>query len=65
MEAAPRRANPHDKYLITIHNLEEDYCSWRIPDEPTYGEFFVCFQGQHEVGGGILLTTNELNRCAI
>lgn len=60
MERAPR-ANPHDKYICTFYpgRLQDgtfvdgfDYCNWRIPDEATYGEFFICFVGQHEIGDG-------------
>lgn len=52
--------NKHDKYLCTLfpnRNEDEtfddnfDFCRWRIPDPDTYGEFFVCFIGQHEIGG--------------
>lgn len=46
------RENKHDKYLITLWNLEGDLCTWRIPEPETYGDFFICFQGQHEIGGG-------------
>lgn len=55
-----RRVNPHDKFLLTVFpdrrqdgtfDDEFDFCSWRIPDEENYGAFFVCFAGQHEIGG--------------
>jgi len=50
----------HDKFICTLYparNEDEsldadfDHCSWRVPDEANYGEFFHCFAGQHEIGG--------------
>lgn len=53
------RPNKYDKYILTLFpgrdetgefDEDFDYCNWRIPDPDTYGEFFTCFIGQHEIG---------------
>jgi len=63
-----QRDNRHDKFICTFfpgRNEDEsydegfDYCSWRIPDEENYGEFFICFAGQHEIGGSMFFLVSQ------
>lgn len=72
-----RRENVHDKYILTLflnrnedgtYEEDFDFCTWRIPDPDTYGDFFICFAGQHEVGGNterdhIQLFVKTKSRC--